>query len=98
MTTTDLEKREPQYKWRSRVPEDHRASIDTRLQWLWNQRFGTVQMVFKDSPDTLDRTAATMIVLAVLGRDLDSVTLIFKRLEGNPLLDEEVLEKQKIRV
>ena len=33
-------------KFRRQVPAEHRASIDTRLAWLWNQRFGTVQMVW----------------------------------------------------
>ena len=46
-------------KFRKQIPEAHRASLDTRLRWLWVQRFGTVQTVWKESPDLLDRTACT---------------------------------------
>ena len=37
--------------FRKEVPKEHRASLDTRLRWLWNQRFGTVQTVWKDSAE-----------------------------------------------
>lgn len=88
----------PNY-WRQRVPEEHRQSLDTRLLWLWNQRFGTVQTVRNESPDTLDVTAATMLLQAVLFSDLDAINLLFQRLEGSPVSDEEVMEQvQKIRV
>lgn len=79
-------------KYRSRVPETHRGSLDLRIQWLWHQRFGTVQMVWKDSPDILDHTAATLILQAIMGKDLDSIEQLFQRLEGGALLDTEVAE------
>ena len=60
----------PIRRWRNRIPEDHRTSLDTRLLWLWHQRFGTVQMVYKESEDILDKTAATLVLQAILGRDL----------------------------
>lgn len=84
--------------YRHEVPKEHKASVDTRLRWLWNQRFGTVQTVWKDSPDTLDQTAATIILQAILASDLDSISLLFRRLEGGPVGDEQVLEKTQIRV
>lgn len=99
MASTELVVAEKRRNWRTQVPEAHRHSLDTRLLWLWNQRFGVLQSIFRDSPDTLDRTAATMLMQAILGKDLDSMELVFKRLEGAPLVDEEVLEQQlKIRV
>jgi hypothetical protein len=76
-----------QRKYRGRVPEAHRTSLDTRIQWLWNQRFGTVQMVWKDSPDILDTTAATLILQAIMGRDLESIVQLFDRLEGGAVND-----------
>lgn len=82
-----------QRKFRSRVPEAHRASIDTRLVWLWNQRFGTVQTVWRDSPDTLDKTAATLILQAILVRDLESIRLLFLRIEGGPQADSVLLDR-----
>lgn len=83
-------------KFRKRVPEAHCASLDTRIQWLWHQRFGTVQTVWKDSPDVLDHTAATLILQAIMGRDIDSISQLFQRLEGGPVGDEQVLEAQTL--
>lgn len=83
----------PSRKFRGQIPETHRASLDTRIMWLWNQRFGTVQMVWKDSPDVLDHTAATLILQAIVAKDLDSIAQIFQRLEGGSLTDEENLDK-----
>ena len=85
-----------QRKFRTSIPEAHQASLDTRIQWLWNQRFGTVQMIWKASQETgevLDHTACTLILQAIMGKDLESITLIFQRLEGSALLDEEQLER-----
>ena len=32
-------------RFRQSIPEEHKSSLDTRLAWLWNQRFGTVQTI-----------------------------------------------------
>lgn len=77
-------------KFRKRVPETHRVSLDTRIQWLWHQRFGTVQTIWKDSPDVLDHTAATLILQAIMGKDLDSIAQLFQRLEGGALEDHQL--------
>ena len=60
---------------------------------MWNQRFGTVQMVWKDSPDLLDHTAATIILQAVLAKDLNSIETIFQRIEGGSVPDTQVVEE-----
>lgn len=86
MTTTELV--EPVRKFRHEVPAEHRATIDTRISWLWNQRFGTVQQVWQSSPDTEDRLAATVILQAIVATDLNNIALLFKRLEGGALPDE----------
>jgi hypothetical protein len=83
----------PQRKYRSQIPKSHRVSLDTRLQWLWHQRFGTVQQVWLDSPDVLDKTAATMLIQAVMGKDLSNIALVFQRLEGGALVDIVVAEE-----
>lgn len=80
-------------KFRRQVPAEHKDSIDTRLAWLWNQRFGTVQMVWKDSPDLLDHTAATIILQAVLAKDLNSIETIFQRIEGGSVPDTQVVDE-----
>lgn len=77
-------------KFRNQVPDDHRTSLDTRLLWLLHQRFGTVQTVYSNSPDILDVTAATLILQAVMARDLKSIQQLFQRLEGSSVYDEEV--------
>lgn len=80
-------------KFRRQVPEAHRASLDTRIQWLWNQRFGTVQMVWKESRDVLDHTAATLLLQAIMGKDIESISQVFDRLEGAPVSDAELIER-----
>lgn len=80
------------HKFRNEVPEAHRGSIDTRLQWLWNQRFGTVQQVWQNSKDMLDHTAATLILQAIFGKDLESIKQILTRIEGSPVYDRELSE------
>jgi hypothetical protein len=82
-----------QRKFRSQIPDSHRGSLDTRILWLWNQRFGTIQMIWKDSPDVLDHTAATLFLQAILAKDLESISLIFQRLEGGAISDEQVQER-----
>jgi hypothetical protein len=82
----------PIHRWRNRIPEEHRASLDTRLHWLWHQRFGTVQMIYTQSEDILDRTAATLILQAIMARDLRSIQQLFARLEGGAIYDEEIVD------
>ncbi len=77
--------------WRREVPRQHKTSSDTRLAWLWNQRFGVVQTVYNESPDLEDRTAAVLVLKAIFG-DLSSIELLFNRLEGAPMVDEDILE------
>jgi hypothetical protein len=85
-------------KFRGRVPEDHRSSLDTRLLWMWHQRFGTVQTIWKDSPDILDHTAATLILQAIMAKDLESIAQLFQRIEGGVISDEEQLDRGSLRV
>lgn len=83
----------PGRRWKHQIPEDHRTSLDTRLHWLWNQRFGTVQSVYMQSEDLLDRTAATLILQAIMSQDLRSIQQLFQRLEGGPRDDETLVEE-----
>lgn len=88
-------------KFRAEIPEAHRGSLDTRLRWLWHQRWGTVQTIYMKSPDLDDHTAATLVIQAVLGDgDLNSIEQLVHRLEGGAIADREVLERgdEPIRV
>ena len=91
----------PTRKFRKSIPEAHQATLDTRLHWLWHQRFGTVQMIWKESQlngEVLDHTACTLILQAIMAKDLDSITQLFQRLEGGSITDTEILEQQTMRV
>lgn len=85
-------------KYRRQVPEAHCNSLDTRIKWLWHQRFGTVQTIFNRSPDVLDRTAATLIIQAIMAKDLDAINQLFQRIEGGALEDDEVLERSQVEM
>ena len=82
----------PARKFRKEIPAIHRQSLDTRLHWLWHQRFGTVQQIWNSSPDVLDHTACTLILQAIMAKDLDSITQLLHRLEGAPVEDQVLLE------
>ena len=85
-------------RFRSQVPEDHRTSLDTRLLWLWHQRFGTVQTIYSASPDLLDVTAATLVLQAVMARDLKSIQQLLQRLEGGALFDQDLTAEEAVRI
>ena len=85
-------------RFRHEVPKSHQGSLDTRLQWMWNQRFGTVQMIYSQTTDVLDRTAATLILQAIMARDLRSIQQMFQRLEGSPLSDQVIVEGESLRI
>ena len=82
-------------RWRGEVPESHRSSLDSRVSWLWNQRFGTVQTVYIKSDDLLDRTAATLIIQAIMAKDLRAINQLFQRLEGGSSYDEDIVDPDK---
>lgn len=85
-------------KFRKRIPDAHRLSADTRIQWLWMQRFGTIQTIWNETDDILDRTACMLFMQAVMAKDLNSIQLIFRRLEGGAITDDENLERTTLKI
>lgn len=88
-----------QRKFRRSIPEKHRASLDTMIHWLWHQRFGTVQTIWQQSQAdarVLDHTACTLILQAIMGKDLESIQQIFQRIEGGALHDKELLDQESV--
>jgi len=85
-------------KFRKQIPESHRGSADTRIRWLWNQRFGTLQTVWQESPDVQDKMAAQMLMQCIIEKDLGSIQMIFNRIEGGAQSDADVLESSTVRV
>lgn len=95
-----VDRREPNRRYANAVPKEHRASLDTRIQWMWNQRLGVIQMIWqtqkRPNGDVLDLTAATLFLQAIHGEDLTSIAQIFNRLEGGALDDTEELEREVV--
>jgi hypothetical protein len=85
-------------KFRKAIPAAHQDSLDTRLRWLWHQRFGTVQMIWNESRDVLDHTACTLILQAIMASDLVSIEQLFQRLEGGPVSDEVVRDQGSLPI
>lgn len=86
----------PVARFRNTIPEDHRSSMDTRLAWLWKQRFGTVQSIWRDTDDVQDKTCCTLILQAVLAQDLNSIAILLHRLEGGAQEDTVVLATEEM--
>lgn len=81
--------------FRKAIPKKHQRSMDTRLVWLFNQRFGTVQSVYQNSTDIEDHTAASMILQCILAEDLQSIRLLYQRIEGGAIVDQEILDRSE---
>lgn len=79
-------------KYRSTIPPEHLTSIDTKLRWLWNQRFGTLQKVWQETEDAEIKAAATLLLNAAYIGDLASINIVLNRLEGGALTDQELLD------
>jgi predicted peroxiredoxin len=57
-----------------------------------------VQTVYTSSPDILDRTAATLIIQAIMAKDLDAISQIFQRIEGGAIEDVIVQERAQVEM
>lgn len=79
-------------KYRSSVPPEHCTSIDTKLRWLWNQRFGTVQKIWQETTDADTKAAATLLLNAAYVGDISAIHIVLNRLEGGVLTDEDLLD------
>lgn len=79
-------------KYRGSIPPEHCTSIDTKLRWLWNQRFGTVQKIWQETEDADTKAAATLCLNAAYVGDLSAINIVLNRLEGGALTDEDLLD------
>jgi len=93
MTTKAVER-----KLRSNIPDEWRASDDTRLEWLWNQRLIVVQSIYYRTDDIRDKLAATVVLGAAWQGNLASIELLLKRLEGGAVQDQVVVEEDSLLV
>lgn len=81
-----------QGKYRKSIPDAHMASADTKLRWLWNQRFGTLQRIWQETNDGETKMAATLLLNAAYGGDIPSIGIVFNRLEGGAMQDTDLLD------
>lgn len=80
------------------IPEKHRVSDDSRIQWLWNQRFEVVQTIFSFTDNVRDRMAATLVLSATLSAHLPAIELVLRRLEGGAVPDQVVQEEEALPI
>ncbi|QDF17005.1 hypothetical protein SEA_YELLOWPANDA_55 [Microbacterium phage YellowPanda] len=77
----------------SNIPEEHRTTDDTRIEWLWNQRLIVVQNIYVHTSNIRDRMACALILGAAFQANLASIELVFKRLEGSSVVDTDIIDK-----
>ena len=56
-----------------------------------------MQTIWKESRDVLDHTACTIFLQAIMARDLNSIELLFQRLEGGAVNDVEIPDEAEFR-
>ncbi|QYC53821.1 hypothetical protein SEA_EUGENEKRABS_51 [Microbacterium phage EugeneKrabs] len=76
----------------SNIPEEHRTTDDTRIEWLWNQRLIVVQNIYLNTGNIRDRMACALVLGAAWQANLASIELVFKRLEGGSVVDTDVID------
>ena len=84
------------YSLRTTIPEEHCASDDTRLEWLWNQRLAVVQSIYMSSKSVRDKMAATLVLNAAWSAHLPSIELLIRRLEGGAVPDTVLAEGESL--
>jgi len=96
--STELEPydKTPKRRYRNEVPAAYKQSPDSRLAWLWNQKFGTVKAVWENSNDLQDRMAADLLLHAIIDSDITAIKLIFERLEGGAIYDTEMVSEDSV--
>ena len=84
-------------KFRKDIPLKHQTSMDTKIAWLWHQRFGTVQTIYNETNDVETKTVCTIFLQAIMAKDLPSIKLLLDRMEGGAIVDHEVLDRAGAR-
>ena len=82
----------------SNIPEEHRVSDDTRLEWLWMQRVIVVQNIYSKTDNNRDRMAASLVLQAAWSAHLGSIEMLLSRLEGGAVPDQIVLEGDSLLI
>jgi hypothetical protein len=78
------------------IPEEHRASDDTRFEWLWMQSLAQVMSIRENTDNIRDRMAASLVLTAAWMARLPSIELLLQRLEGAAVADSELEEGETL--
>ena len=80
------------------IPQEHRATDDTRLEWLWNQRIIVVQNIYTHTDNARDKMAASLVLTAAWSANLPSIEMLLRRLEGGAVGDEVLMEDESLSI
>ena len=92
MTSTEVRARRLMHN----IPDEHRGTDDQRLEWLWMQRIINVQSIYTHTNNARDKMACSLVLAAAWSANLGSIEMLLRRLEGGPVLDEQVLEDESL--
>lgn len=80
------------------IPDKHRSTDDSRIQWLWSQRMEVVQQIFANTDNVRDRMAATLVLSATISAHLPAIELVLRRLEGGAVPDQVIQEEEALPI
>jgi hypothetical protein len=80
------------------IPEEHTASDDTRLEWLWMQRIIVVQNIYSKTTSARDKMAASLVLNAAWMANLPSIEILLRRLEGGSVQDTAIQEDETLPI
>jgi hypothetical protein len=78
------------------IPEEHRISDDSRLEWLWMQSVAQIMSIRENTDDIRDRMAATLMLTAAWMGQLSAIELVLQRLEGAAVDDKTISESETL--
>lgn len=88
----------PVRKMLNNIPEEHRGTDDSRIEWLWSQRIIVVQNIYVKTDNPRDRMAANLVLDAAWSANLPSIELLLRRLEGGAVVDTAVQEDESLQI
>ena len=80
------------------IPEEHRTTDDTRMEWLWMQRIIVIQNIYMKTNNARDRMACSLVLAAAWSANLGSIEMLLRRLEGGSVPDSVVLEGESLPI
>lgn len=88
----------PNRRMLTNIPEEHRTTDDTRMEWLWMQRIILVQNIYLKTNNARDKMACSVVLSAAWSANLGSIELLLRRLEGGAVQDSVVLEDDSLPI